>query len=135
MADNARIDTLVSTLLAHGDRHDQDVWRGGCTISEFREPSCQSSGCAGGWAEVLFGTEEGYEAHRQAAFGGEYARELLGLTSAQAQFVFYGTLGCEDPEWAAVGALKHLKDHPGATWHELEDEFPAAEPEEEPEES
>ncbi len=124
MADNARIDTLVSTLLAHGDRHDQACWFGSMALTrdEFLEPSCGTTACAAGWARALFG-RPGLLVIRTTGGIFEEARRLLGLTHGQASFIFIKTSWCRYPEETAIAALKHVKDHPRVTCPELAREF------------
>lgn len=126
MTDTARIDTLISTLLADRDHHRQTLFFSG--MNNYNQPIeslCGTTSCAGGWAIRLFGPQDktlrqALEAAGHEMFGA-YAQELLGLTEEQADFIFYGTLDYSEQEEAVIVALKHLKDHPDATPQELHD--------------
>lgn len=146
MADSERIDTLISHLIAHGDRHAQQEWvvvTGALDRARMAEwPAaigghCGTTACAGGWAILLFGTDgevlalAGLEPDQAFGVVGAYAqtdlniletaRRILGLTRQQAEFIFAATaiLGSPRSEEAAIMALKHVKDHPDADRYDL----------------
>lgn len=129
MADNARLDTLVSALLNAGPRHTQRMFftgkAPGMTAGQFLRADCGTSACAGGWTILLFAPEDQPLQAPSWANGShaDWARALLGISEAQAEFLFFGTLHYVPPEAAVIAALKYLKDHPEATAVEMDAEL------------
>lgn len=127
MADNARIDTLVSTLIMAGkERHYQGTWYSHTytyegkkpwqqmTAGDFLDEKCGTTACAAGWAKVLFMDKDKCIVEEEAPYG--FARKVLGLTPGQASVLFLDFASRE----AVIAGLKYIKDHPDASEYELQ---------------
>lgn len=117
MADNEKIDTLVSTLLLNSDRHYQGTWygyfQGLSTPQEFMKDDCGTTACAAGFTKAIWGPKD--QPLTEGVTPWNFAMDELDLTRGQAEFLFLDTMDGE----AVIRGLKYLKDHPHATNAEL----------------
>lgn len=126
---------VLKQVRKHPERHDQQDFIAGknsISVTEFKKPACGTAGCLAGWASAFAaptGTVFDPTWARLLFPGGDetadvelYAREHLGLTSEQANALFY----CMDNE-TAIKRLEYLTEHPNADWDELEKQLPEPE--------
>lgn len=125
MVNVERIATLIGFLTIYERNLDMTVWTNirhqdeslrRVNAVDLREPKCGTTACAAGWAAILFAPDDArFSPTSELIFWvegiphrvPEFARDALGLTRSQSDYVFHCSNGQVIPALAYVARNPH----------------------------
>jgi hypothetical protein len=131
MVNVERIATLIGFLTIYEQNLDMSVWTdiesphgipGRVDAVDLREPKCGTTACAAGWASILFCPDNArFSPTSELIFWvdgiphrvPEFAREVLGLTRSQSDYIFHCSNG------QVIPALAHVARNPHCNYDNL----------------